>query len=136
VNLLDQFSSIPNLTRFDKLIRSFRPLLSVLALCVAATILILPSQRAEAHEVGVCAGKNWCERRTDTCGPTGGYGKCLIARWGVNVCAEILFQAARCSDCAEPSCVNCVCAHATGGGDKCNNGANGYPYICVRRVAP
>ena len=28
--------------------------------------------------VNVCAGKNWCIDRTQTCGPAGGYGKCLV----------------------------------------------------------
>jgi hypothetical protein len=86
-------------------------------------------------EKEICTDKNWCERRTDTCGPVNGHGKCLLTQFGKNVCAEILFQAANCSDCAAPSCTDCVCALATGGGDKCNNGVNGYPYICVRRVA-
>ena len=82
----------------------------------------------------LCANKNWCERRTDTCGPTGGFGKCLLTPFGKSVCAEILFQAQTCADCAAPSCTNCLCVVATAA-DKCNNGANGFPYICVRRVA-
>ena len=85
-------------------------------------------------ETRICANKNWCERRSDTCGPVGGYGKCLLTPFGRNVCAEILFQAQNCSDCAAPSCTDCVCVVATAA-DKCNNGASGFPYICVRRVA-
>lgn len=83
----------------------------------------------------ICADKNWCERRTDTCGPVNGHGKCMLTQFGKNVCGEILFQAQTCADCAAPGCLNCTCALATGGGDKCNNGVNGYAYICVRQVA-
>jgi hypothetical protein len=86
-------------------------------------------------ETKICANKNWCERRTDTCGPVGGFGKCLLTPFGSNICAEILFQVPNCSDCDAPNCTDCLCVVATGGGDKCNNGANGFPYICVRRVA-
>jgi hypothetical protein len=82
----------------------------------------------------LCANKNWCERRTDTCGPVGGFGKCLLTPFGKHVCAEILFQAQTCSDCDAPKCTDCLCVVATAA-DKCNNGANGFPYICVRRVA-
>jgi hypothetical protein len=79
----------------------------------------------------LCAGKNWCERRSDTCGPVGGTGKCLLTQFGRNICGQITSQVPNCSDCTAPG----VCALATGGGDKCNNGVNGYPYICVTRVA-
>ncbi len=42
---------------------------------------------------GKCAKKNWCENRTHTCGPAGGFGKCFVKRFGgKNICAEILFQ--------------------------------------------
>jgi hypothetical protein len=82
----------------------------------------------------ICAGKNWCVDRTQTCGPEGGYGKCLISTTGDNICAEILFQVPSCTDCEAPNCTNCRCALAAGGGDRCNNGANGYDYICVREV--
>jgi hypothetical protein len=82
----------------------------------------------------VCAGKNWCVDRSQTCGPAGGYGKCLITSSGDNICAEILFQVASCTDCAAPNCTNCRCALAAGGGDRCNNGASGYDFICVREV--
>jgi hypothetical protein len=85
-------------------------------------------------ETRICANKNWCERRTDTCGPVGGFGKCLLTPFGRNICAEILFQVPNCSDCAAPNCTDCVCVVATAA-DKCNNGANGFPYICARRVA-
>jgi hypothetical protein len=84
--------------------------------------------------VNVCAGKNWCVDRTQTCGPQGGYGKCLVDATGGNICAEILFQVPSCTECEAPNCVNCRCALAAGGGDRCNNGANGYDYICVRDV--
>jgi hypothetical protein len=82
----------------------------------------------------ICAGKNWCVDRTQTCGPEGGYGKCLITSTGDNICAEILFQVPSCTQCEAPNCTNCRCALAAGGGDRCNNGANGYDYICVREV--
>ena len=81
-----------------------------------------------------CAGKNWCVDRSHTCGPQGGYGRCLVDPYGGNICAEILFQVASCTECEAPNCINCRCALAAGGGDKCNNGANGYDYICVRDV--
>ena len=123
------------MTRFDKLRQPFRVVVGLLAFCAIAALLTSPPQRAEAHETGVCDGKNWCERRNQTCGPTNGYGKCLITRFGKNFCGELLFQAQTCADCAEPTCVNCICIGAWGGPDKCNNGVNGYPYICVRNVA-
>lgn len=84
--------------------------------------------------VNVCEGKNWCVDRTQTCGPAGGYGKCLVEATGDNICAEILFQVASCSDCDAPNCTNCRCVLAAGGGDRCNNGASGYDFICVREV--
>lgn len=82
----------------------------------------------------VCGGKNWCVDRTQTCGPSGGYGKCLVESTGGNICAEILFQVPSCSDCGSPNCTNCRCVLAAGGGDRCNNGANGYEFICVREI--
>ena len=87
-----------------------------------------------APPVNVCAGKNWCIDRTQTCGPAGGYGKCLVDAFGANICAEILFQVPTCTECEAPNCTNCRCVPAAGGGDKCNNGANGYEFICVRDV--
>jgi hypothetical protein len=81
-----------------------------------------------------CKAKNWCVDRTQTCGPTTGYGKCLVDATGGNLCAEILFQAPTCADCAAPNCTNCRCVLAAGGGDRCNNGSNGYDFICVRAV--
>lgn len=94
-----------------------------------------PTQESEpAPPVNVCAGKNWCIDRTQTCGPAGGYGKCLVEATGGNICAEILFQVPSCTDCEAPSCTNCRCVPAAGGGDRCNNGANGYEFICVREV--
>ena len=84
---------------------------------------------------GPCDGRNWCTDRTQTCGPTEGFGKCLVQESGGNVCAEILFQAQDCAECAEPNCTDCVCILAAGGGDRCNNGATGYDFICARKVA-
>ena len=84
--------------------------------------------------VNVCAGKNWCIDRTQTCGPAGGYGRCLVDPTGGNICAEILFQVQSCTECEAPNCINCRCVLGAGGGDKCNNGATGYDYICVREV--
>lgn len=81
-----------------------------------------------------CRGKNWCDNRTDTCGPSGGYGKCLVTASGNHICAEILFQVPSCTECEAPNCIDCTCVPAVGGADKCNNGANGYDYICVRKV--
>lgn len=82
----------------------------------------------------VCAAKNWCIDRNQVCGATGGNGKCFVESTGGNVCAEILFQAATCDDCAAPVCTNCKCVLAAGGGDRCNNGATGSDFICVREV--
>jgi hypothetical protein len=82
----------------------------------------------------VCEAKNWCVDRSQTCGPSGGHGKCLVEATGGNVCAEILFQTTTCADCTAPNCTNCRCVLAAGGGDRCNNGASGYDFICVRAV--
>jgi hypothetical protein len=82
----------------------------------------------------VCADKNWCIDRSQTCGPEGGYGKCLVEARGKNLCGELLFQARSCVDCEPPNCTDCVCVLATGGGDRCNNGINGYEFVCVREV--
>jgi hypothetical protein len=79
-----------------------------------------------------CQNRNWCVDRSHTCGPAGGFKRCLVTAFGGNVCAEILFQATTCADCAEPTCVGCVCVLATGGGDRCNNGANGREFVCAR----
>ena len=81
-----------------------------------------------------CEEKNWCVDRSQTCGATGGHGKCLVESGGGNICAEILFQVPSCAECEAPSCTNCRCVLAAGGGDRCNNGANGYDFICVRAV--
>ena len=69
-------------------------------------------------EVNVCAGKNWCIDRTQTCGPAGGYGKCLVDATGGNICAELLFQVQSCTECEAPNCTNCRCVPAAGGGDR------------------
>jgi len=91
-------------------------------------------QPDQTPPVNVCAGKNWCVDRTQTCGPANGHGKCLVGASGGNFCAELLFQVQSCTECEAPNCTNCRCALAAGGGDKCNNGANGYDFICVREV--
>jgi hypothetical protein len=85
-------------------------------------------------EPNPCEEKNWCLDRTQTCGPAGGYGKCLVEAGGGNICAEILFQVPSCAECEAPNCTNCRCVLAAGGGDRCNNGATGYDFICVRTV--
>jgi hypothetical protein len=82
----------------------------------------------------VCDQRNWCVDRTQTCGPVGRSGKCLVQAGGGNVCGEILFQTSSCADCEEPSCSDCVCVLAAGGGDRCNNGVDGSDFICVRPV--
>lgn len=82
----------------------------------------------------MCKGLNWCVDRAPTCGPAGGYGKCLVEASGANVCAEFLFQVESCADCEAPNRVNCRCVLAAGGGDRCNNGLAGYEFICVRPV--
>ena len=82
----------------------------------------------------LCTGQNWCVDRTQTCGPAGGYGKCLVEVGGGNLCAEILFQTDTCADCEAPSCNGCRCVLAAGGGDRCNNGVHGKDFICVRPV--
>ncbi len=82
----------------------------------------------------VCKEKNWCVDRSQTCGPAGGYGRCLVESTGGNLCAEILFQARDCNECAAPNCTNCRCVLAAGGGDRCNNGATGYDFICARAI--
>jgi len=92
------------------------------------------SDSAPTPPVNVCAGKNWCIDRTQTCGPTGGHGKCLVDATGGNICAELLFQVPSCTECEAPNCINCRCVPAAGGGDRCNNGANGYEFVCVREV--
>jgi hypothetical protein len=86
------------------------------------------------REPNVCAGLNWCLDRSQTCGPEGGYGKCLVDTRGKHICAEILFQVPSCTECEEPNCLNCRCVPAEGGVDRCNNGATGYDFICVRKV--
>lgn len=91
-------------------------------------------ENAGSSPANPCAGQNWCLDRTQTCGPEGGFGKCLVEATGDNICAEILFQVPSCSECEAPNCVDCRCVLAAGGGDRCNNGANGYDFICVRAV--
>ena len=84
--------------------------------------------------VNPCVGKNWCLDRSQTCGPAGGFGKCLVDSSNGNVCGELLFQAASCTECAAPNCANCRCVPAAGSADKCNNGPNGQDYVCVRAL--
>lgn len=81
-----------------------------------------------------CASRNWCVDRSHTCGPAGGYGKCMVTAFGGNVCAEILFQAATCAACDPSVCTDCVCMLAAGGGDRCNNGTTGHDFVCARPV--
>ena len=98
---------------------------------VAASGTILASEETAARKKKRrkrCAGRNWCVDRTHTCGPAGGYGKCLVTASGKHICAEILFQAASCTECGPANCTDCRCVPAVGGADKCNN------YICVRMV--
>jgi hypothetical protein len=126
---------------FNKVTRQFaggelsrRATLKALAVGGAASLFGRFTADAEAAGGcgGVCEKKNWCVDRTHTCGP----GKCFVRRFGGrNICAEVLFQAQTCDACKEPACVGCKCVLATGGGDKCNNGTNGFDYICVRPVA-
>ena len=85
-------------------------------------------------QANVCAEMNWCVDRTQTCGQTGGNGKCLVEATGGNLCAEILFQTNTCADCEAPGCTICKCVLAADGGDRCNNGATGDDFICVRAV--
>ncbi|MFT4039506.1 MAG: hypothetical protein QM692_15065 [Thermomicrobiales bacterium] len=93
-----------------------------------------PTTPPPAPPVNECAGKNWCVDRNQMCGDPFGSGKCLVEAGGGNICAEILFQAQFCTDCEEPACVGCRCVLAAGGGDRCNNGATGADFICVRPV--
>jgi hypothetical protein len=88
----------------------------------------------ESPPANPCEGKNWCVDRSQTCGPAGGYGKCLVEAGGDNICGEILFQVASCTDCEPANCTNCRCVLAAGGGDRCNNGSSGHDFICVRAV--
>jgi hypothetical protein len=92
------------------------------------------ARRRRRNNDNVCDGKNWCRDRTETCGSSGRYGKCLVDNSGKHICAELLFQAASCDDCGPDNCTNCRCVPAVGGGDKCNNGPNGYEFVCVRKV--
>jgi hypothetical protein len=85
-------------------------------------------------EPNPCEGKNWCLDRSLTCGPASGTGKCLVEAGGANICGEIVFQAATCAKCASTSCPDCRCVLAAGGGDRCNNGADGEDFVCVRAV--
>ena len=80
-----------------------------------------------------CQERNWCVDRSHTCGESAS-GKCLVGAFGGNACAEILFQVEDCAECEPPSCVDCICALAAGGGDRCNNGANGFDFICARPI--
>lgn len=151
-------STFDFLTRFAAATATRRSALRGLAAGTAATVTagsLLPADEAAARKKkknkkrkkqpaqceapqpapeNVCKAKNWCVDRTQTCGPSGGYGKCLVEATGGNLCAEILFQVKSCADCAAPSCTNCQCVLAAGGGDRCNNGVTGYDFICVRAV--
>jgi hypothetical protein len=107
------------------------------AAAVAAGGTLLASEETAARKRrrrNRCAGRNWCVDRTHSCGPAGGYGKCLVDVAGNHICAEFLFQASSCSECERANCTDCRCVPASGGTRKCNNGANGYDFICVRKV--
>ena len=110
--------------------RSRRGALAALVALVPTTATGASARRRKKRNP--CDERNWCVDRTHTCGPDGKHGKCLIGIFGSNVCAEILFQTKDCADCEAPNCVDCACTLAAGGGDRCNNGANGYDYICAR----
>jgi hypothetical protein len=133
-------------TKFDTVARLFgsgmtrRDALRRLAAgmtAVAAGGTVLASEDTNARKRrrrNRCADRNWCVNRTHTCGPAGGYGKCLVTASGNHICAEILFQVRSCDECGPANCTDCKCVPAVGGADKCNNGANGYDYICVRKI--
>ena len=107
------------------------------AAAVAAGGTLLASEETAARKKkrrNRCAGRNWCVDRTHTCGPAGGYGKCLETVSGNHICAELLFQVASCDECGPANSTDCKCVPAEGGADKCNNGANGYDFVCVRKV--
>jgi hypothetical protein len=134
---------VVNPDRFDDLARSLasgtlsrRGTLKAFALGAAASLFPWFADDAEAAGCGgQCAKRNWCEDRTHTCGPAGRNGKCFVKKFGgKNICAQIARQAETCADCAEPDCPNCICVHAAGGGDKCNNGVSGFDFLCVRKV--
>ena len=91
-------------------------------------------RRKRRRKENPCKAKNWCVDRSQTCGPEDGYGKCLVKPDGKHICAEILFQVPSCTECEAPNCIDCQCVVAEGGDDRCNNGANGYGFICVRKV--
>lgn len=113
--------------------RACRTIRRAFAVAVVAAVLgaCASDAVAEPQCAGRCAGKNWCEDRTDICAHG---GKCFVRRFGGNICGEILFQANTCDDCEPPNCTDCVCILGAGGGDKCNNGAHGNDYICIRAV--
>src|SRR3954469_4776737 len=71
-------------------------------------------RRRRKKNNNVCAGKNWCSNRTETCGQAGGYGKCLVDNSGNHICAELLFQASSCDECGPANCTNCRCVPAVG----------------------
>jgi len=131
----DRFDSMARTLAVDGVSR--RTSLKVLAFGGLASLFGRPLT-ADAKPRGCgdkrCRRKNWCVNRQHTCGPANGFGKCLIKKNGGNVCAEILFQAETCSACREPNCTNCLCTLAAGGGDRCNNGVNGFDFVCARRV--
>jgi hypothetical protein len=49
------------------------------------------------------------------------------------MCAELLYQAASCTECGPANCTDCRCVPAVDA-NKCNNGPNGYDFVCVRKV--
>ena len=135
-----------NPERFDGLSRDYaaggvsrRATLKGLAIGGVASLfggrLASEADAAKKCDFGICAKKNWCLNRDHVCGPMGGPGKCFVKRFGGrNICAEVLFQAQNCDQCKAPACTDCMCVFAAGGDDKCNNGATGFDYICVRKL--
>ena len=91
-------------------------------------------RRRRRNRDNVCARKNWCVDRTHTCGPAGGYGKCLVGVAGKHICGELHSRSPLVTNAEGENCTDCNCVPAEGGTDKCNNGANGYDFICVRKV--
>src|SRR5687768_8411216 len=74
-------------------------------------------RRRRGNRDNVRARKNCCVDRTHTCGPAGGYGKCLVGVAGKHICAEILFQVTSCDECGPENCTDCNCVPAEGGTD-------------------
>ena len=82
----------------------------------------------------VCDGKNWCRDRTGTCGQAGGirqvpggqFGSAHLRR------APLPGQVLRGVWTSQLHQLP-LCAGGSGG-DRCNNGPDGYEFVCVRKV--